>query len=149
MKQWILLIAVLTLLVGCSSEKTSQHVLNVNATISTDAEKQQVLQAGKILEDVCPLLGVYSRDIASAEAKIKKPIPDYENLGWKNYVEVEVVVNNPVKVIPREYYAAGHHCYFDVGDKTVRVAKKPCAKICKGGNVTSGSDGTYWFSYQQ
>ena len=133
--------------------KTPTATLNIDAKISTDKEKKMVIQAGDALQDVCPLLGVYSEDIASAKAVIKKVNKDmmdgeYHARGWKNYVEFEVVVKNPISIIPQAYYAAGHHCTFRVGsDKAVHTAKQPCAKICKGSGINA--KGLIWFWIKQ
>lgn len=47
----------------------------------------------------------------------------------------EIVINDPVKAMPYDYYATGHHCYFETGGaRTERVAvwKRPCVSACLG-----------------
>lgn len=164
MKKWIALIVSIVALVGCGGQNAPTHqktkieeevskqstaTLTINATASTDEEKQQINKAGEALNAACPLLGIYANDIASATATIEKTDRnmmdgEYHTRGWKNYVEFDVVVKNPVSIIPQAYYAAGHHCTFRVGsDNAVHTAKQPCAKICKGSGVDA--PGMIWF----
>lgn len=164
MKKWVVLIIAIAALVGCSGQNTpspqktatqatvKKSVLSVQAPDATDAQKQQISNALESLNEACPLLSSWTLDIESATAKIEKfdknmMDGEYHARGWKDYVEVKVVVKNPVSVIPRDFYASGHHCTFRIGGKAVHTAKQPCAKICKGSGVDA--PGKIWFWIKQ
>lgn len=72
------------------------------------------------VEDACPGLRRYREDWSLV--KVDQPAG-----------KVEILIGNPLKAMPFNYYAAGHHCFFEVGgerDSRVAVWKRPCVSAC-------------------
>ncbi|MBK3433718.1 hypothetical protein JJD84_23215 [Pseudomonas fluorescens] len=90
-------------------------------------------QATQILLDACPTLVTLQKagEISSLVAT-RQPAEafDEQHLGWKEIVQVAITLKSPVKTLPRDYYASGHTCFYDIGDGGIFTAKSPCKKIC-------------------
>lgn len=88
----------------------------------------EIQAAAHKLVAACPGLTRFATSITVRSAQVmgsERPSP------WAPPARIEIEVANDGSV-PRELYAAGHHCYFDVDALGVEVAKSACASICAG-----------------
>ncbi|WP_454840987.1 hypothetical protein [Pseudomonas hormoni] len=99
-------------------------------------------QATQILLDACPtLVNLQKASEISSLVATRQPAEssDEQEKGWKEIIEVKVTLTSPVKTLPRDYYASGHTCRYDIGDGGVFTAKSPCKKICNFDTSSKGS----------
>lgn len=109
---------------------------------SSHAEETVEKQATQILLNACPkLVALQKSSEISSLVAIRQPAEsfDEQEKGWKEIVKVTVTLTSPVKSLPRDFYASGHTCQYDVGNGGVFTAKSPCKKIC---NFDTSSKGT-------
>ncbi|WP_104911939.1 hypothetical protein [Pseudomonas sp. LG1D9] len=106
------------------------------------AESAVEKQATQILLDACPtLVNLQKTSEVSSLVAIRQPAEAYDEkqLGWKEIVQVAVTLTSPVKTLPRDYYASGHTCFYDIGDGGMFTVKSPCKKICNFDTSTKGA----------
>lgn len=99
-------------------------------------------QATQVLLDACPkLVELQKASEISSLAAVRQPAEsfDEQEKGWKEIVQVTVTLTSPVKTLPRDFYASGHVCRYDVGDGGVFTAKSPCKKICNFDTSSKGA----------
>lgn len=127
--------------VGCGGDRR-QPAFTVDGQLSK-SDAALASGATRTLLATCPALISYAEDfVGFSFVKLREAtLDDQRERGWMRAVEVEMVVVDHPKSIPREFKAAGHHCYFDVGVAAplgVSIAKRPCVALCKGLADTSG-----------
>jgi len=90
-------------------------------------------QATAILFDACPMLAAVrnASEIVDLKAS-RQPAEDTgeRDMGWREIVQIQVKLASPSKSLPRDFYASGHTCQFDIGHGGLVTAKAPCKKIC-------------------
>lgn len=133
-----LLIALsLALLAGCGDSGSPPGAgkksddFSFSAKPGTNVEK--AAEKFRTLLRHCPGIKKYKGDIEKVE---------YQDGGWADFMVT--VVAKP-KTIPAESYAMGHTCHFSVDDDKATVAKRPCAWLCTGDDMTGidGEDHSY------
>ncbi len=150
----MLIIVFSIVLAGCGDQPGEKPV-EQNFTIPfkgapTESQKAQISTAAQTMFQLCPSLLGYMPDVTIKEGLVQSAENHSESrdYGWKEFVEITLVVNKQLTVIPREFYAAGHACYFRMNGAELTVSKTPCAKLCKGGNVSLGADKTLFLKAQ-
>lgn len=99
-------------------------------TTATSEVRQIVEKGWPKVEAACPGFQRFKADLTF------KGIEDNLAFAPAHAKRVDVVyqVKPDPKVIPPEFRAFGHTCYFSISPdlKTLYVSKRPCASICKG-----------------
>lgn len=119
-------------------------IVGLGVLNSVQAESAVENQATQILLDACPtLVALQKASEISNIVATRQPAEDFgeQQIGWKEIVQVAVTLTSPVKTLPRDYYASGHTCFYDIGDGGIFTAKSPCKKIC--GFDTSSKGAAY------
>jgi len=102
--------------------------------ISSSANEKIESAATKILLDVCPTLVRLEKasEISNMSASFRSTEVSYEqeDLGWRDIIQVVVTLSSPVNSLPRDFYASGHVCTYDIGYGGIVTSKTPCKKIC-------------------
>lgn len=110
---WVLLVSILT------------------ANVQADATTEE--RATKMLLEACPRLVKLQQNselLSLAAKRMRVQMLDMQDLGWKEIVQIEVVLASSVKSLPRDFYASGQVCRYYVGHGGVITAKSSCKKIC-------------------
>ncbi|WP_153114591.1 hypothetical protein [Rhodocyclus tenuis] len=141
----VFLAAVLTAsLLGCGDKKPESHefTLHTDKDLSP-AQIETITNAAGALFKQCHALKEYLPDVVEHNAKIydAKGFSESRDFGWRQFVEFDFTLSDKPKVVPREYYAAGHHCRFRVSGDEVATQKTPCAHLCMGAGAKV--DGAY------
>ncbi|RJX32325.1 MAG: hypothetical protein C4516_04300 [Oxalobacter sp.] len=164
MKRIVLPIAVvvLALLSGCDigpakpvKPDAEKKPLQIPIPPNTKPEiAKKIEQASATLNAYCPEIWKYLPDLNVQPAKYERDADIYSErreFGWKDFVEAKVIVADQTRVVPTTYRAGGHTCYFRMSNNELTVSKKPCVKICNGGNdaaIEAGFiyEGSWFFS---
>lgn len=122
----------------------SASLLMVGLVVLNNAQAESAVEkhATQILLDACPMLiSLQKNSEISSLVATRQPAEafDEQQLGWKEIVQVAVTLTSPVKTLPRDYYASGHTCFYDIGDGGIFTAKSPCKKICKFDTSSKGA----------
>ncbi|MNR33010.1 hypothetical protein D3C85_1506490 [compost metagenome] len=102
--------------------------------ISTMASAGQPESSDQLLYQACPWI---PKLIASGEATLTREGPydstdygTYRDYGWREQMTFTVRLADSVPSLPREWYARGHHCRFDLGATGILAVKSPCQRLC-------------------
>lgn len=101
-----------------------------NPASATSPLEQKALA---IMMDACPRLLTLkdAGELTSLTATTQPVVIDDERrMGWKRIVQITATLSEPAKTLPRDFYASGHTCLYDVGSGGVVTAKAPCKKLC-------------------
>ena len=139
----ILIVIFSIVLAGCGDQPGVTPV-EQNFTIPfkgtpTEAQKAQISTAAQTMFQLCPSLLGYMPDVTINEGAV---MPGNTNTasadrGWKEFVEITLKVSDRPTVIPREFYAAGHSCYFEISGTELMTSKATCAKLCQGADAVA------------
>lgn len=104
------------------------------AKLAPQSNDQLIAVAQSQLNNYCPGLARYSRDLSTEPATVSEAF-DYQRQQWKwsRYVEFNFRVANDPALIPNAYRAAGNRCYFRIGVDGVfalDTPKEECKRVC-------------------
>lgn len=128
-----------------TSKALSISLLILGGLIATTSSANEKIEsaATQILLDVCPTLVKLEKasEISSMSASFRPTEVSYEqeDLGWRDIVQVVVTLSSPVNSLPRDFYASGHVCTYDIGHGGIVTSKTPCKKICNFDTSDKGS----------
>ena len=130
MRNSALIVVLVCIIAGCG-QTGKELVFDQAAGMS--AEDQKVTTIGvEALVKSCPGISRYWADLKQIEpaGTREASLTVQRERGWKRVVSIDLRVSDKPELIPREYYAAGHSCRFEIGT-AVSVAKSPCVSVCK------------------
>lgn len=90
-------------------------------------------QATALLFEACPTLATVqgASEIVDLRAiRQAAESSDERNMGWQEIVQIQIKLGSPVTSLPRDFYASGQTCQFDIGHGGMVTTKAPCKKIC-------------------
>lgn len=133
MKRLLWIAIVLSALYGCGSREKDLSFTMRDGLSPADAQLAE--QGLRTLIEACPGIARYWGDMRQYAAVDVRPatLDEDRNYGWKRAVSVAIKVSDRPDNVPREYYAAGNSCLFNVGfTEPVGVAatKKACISVC-------------------
>ncbi|WP_064116749.1 hypothetical protein [Pseudomonas fluorescens] len=117
---------------GMAAASVLALVTGLTALDSVGAEPVEQ-QATAMLFDACPTLATARNASEIVDLKTSRlPAEDSSerDMGWREIVQVQIKLASPAKSLPRDFYASGHTCQFDIGHGGLMTAKAPCKKIC-------------------
>lgn len=136
MKKVGLMLAVLLALGACNNAvdapeptEKEEFTLTVRPGTSTSGAAEKF----KRLLSHCPGIRKYREDVLAVQ---------YQDSGPELF---SVHLANPTRSMPAQSYSSGHVCHFSVSDDSANVAKRPCAWLCTGEDMTGidGNDHAY------
>lgn len=108
---------------------------------TTPGDREKIMAASGVLFEQCPGVRKHWYDMKQGDISVVNATgySEQRDRGWNEFVEFELIVNNPTKSIPSDFHASGHHCYFRIGtsggNPGVDVAKLPCQSICQDRSI--------------
>lgn len=137
---YFIFLSVPLVMAGCSnSAPTLQLPDNLSPEIKSQVEKGW----SKIL-DVCPGFLKYGSEMTFERIDDRRGLSTDMSL---NRIDIVFKIAYS-KVIPVEYYAFGHTCYYGISQdgKSLHISKRPCVAVCKDRIIeTNGVDYVEFF----